>query len=64
MCRKKQRFLKIQILETNKIPSIEILRVKSCIHITATLYFHLELMSKTASLNILGLKLVKLDCIT
>ena len=42
--------------------STEILRVRNCILITVILHFHLELMSKSASLNILGLKLVKLDC--
>ena len=42
-----------------KMPSKEILRIKNCIHITAILYFHLDLMSKCVSLNILELKL---DC--
>ena len=41
--------------------STEILRVRNCVHITVTLIFHLELMSKSASLKMLGLKLVKLD---
>ena len=41
----------------------EILRVRNCIHITVILNFHLELMPKFVSLKILGLKLVKLDCI-
>ena len=45
------------------MPSTEILRVTNCIHITVILYFHLELLSKSASLKILGQKLVKLDCI-
>ena len=45
------------------MPSTEILRIRNCIHITAILYFHLKLMSKSVSLKILGLKLVKLDCI-
>ena len=45
------------------MPSAEILRVRNCIHITVILYFHLELLSKSLSLKILGLKLVKLDCI-
>ena len=43
--------------------STEIRRVINCIHITVILYFHLELMSKTASLKMLGLKLVKLGCL-
>ena len=34
-----------------------------CIHITVILYLNLGLMSKSVSLKILGLKLVKLDCI-
>ena len=51
------------MLETYKIPSTEILWVRNCIYITVTLYFHLELLSKSASLKILGLKLVKLYCI-
>ena len=38
---RKQRFLKIQILETYKMPSIEILRIINCIHITVILHFHL-----------------------
>ena len=45
------------------MPSTEILRVTNCIHITVILYFHFELLSKSASLKILGQKLVKLDCI-
>ena len=45
------------------MPSTEILRIRNCIHITVILYFHLELMSKSVSLKILVLKLVKLDCI-
>ena len=43
--------------------SREILRVTNCIDITVILYFHIELMSKSVSLKILGLKLVKLVCI-
>ena len=43
--------------------STKILRVKNCIHITLILHFHLELISKSVSLKILGLKLVKLDYI-
>ena len=37
----------------------EIVRVRNCVHVT--LIFHLELMSKSASLKMLGLNLVKLD---
>ena len=37
--------------------SIEILRVRNCGHIATVLYFHLELMSKSVSLKLLGLKL-------
>ena len=43
------------------MPITEILRIRNCIHITVILYFHLELMSKSVSLKILGL--VKLYCI-
>ena len=56
---RKQRFLEIQILETYKMPSKKISRIRNCIHITVILYFHLELMCKYVSLKILGLKL---DC--
>ena len=42
--------------------STEILRVRNCIHIFAT-YFHLDLISKSVTLKILRLKLVKLGCI-
>ena len=45
------------------MPSKEILRTRNCIHITAVSYFHLQLVSKSVSRKILGLKLVKLDCI-
>ena len=45
------------------MPRTEILRVRNSIHITVILYFHLELLSKFVSLKILGLKVVKLDCI-
>ena len=38
------------------MPCTEILRVRNCIHVTATL-------SKSVSLKILGLKLVKRSCI-
>ena len=64
-CRRvrKQRLLKVKVLETYKIPSKEILRIRNCIHITVMSYFHLQLVSKYASRKNLGLKLVKLDCI-
>ena len=45
------------------MPITEFLQVRNCIHITVTLYFPLELMSKSVTLKILGLKLVNLDCI-
>ena len=41
--------------------STEILRDGNYIYLTAIIFFHLELMSKTVSLNVLGLKLVKLE---
>ena len=41
------------MLETYKMPRTEILRIRSCIYITV-IYFHLELMSKSVSLKILG----------
>ena len=43
--------------------SKEILRIRNRIHIIVTSYFHLQLMSKSVSRNISGLKMVKLDCI-
>ena len=43
--------------------STEVLQIRNCIHITVIIYVYLELMSKSVSLKILGLKLVKLDCI-
>ena len=43
--------------------STEIPWIRNYIHITVISYFHLELMSKPVSLKIVGLKLVKLDCI-
>ena len=43
--------------------STEIQRVRNYIHITVILFFHLELMPKSVSLKLFGLKLVKLDCI-
>ena len=45
------------------MPSKEILRIRNRIHIIVTSYFHLQLMSKSVSRNISGLKMVKLDCI-
>ena len=45
------------------MPSTEILRVRNCINMTVILYYHLELMSRSVSLKMLGLKLVKRDCI-
>ena len=44
------------------MPSTEIPRVRNLIHL-AVIYFHLELMRKSVTLNILGLKMVKLDYI-
>ena len=46
----------------DKMTSKEILSVRNCIHMTVILYFHLELLSKSVSWQILGLNLVKLDC--
>ena len=46
------------------MPNTEILRIRNWINITVILHFHLELISKYVILKILGLKLVKLDCIT
>ena len=40
--------------------STEILQDGNYIYVTV--FFHLELMFKTVSLKVLGLKLVKLDC--
>ena len=54
--------LKILILETCKMPRTEILRIRNCFHINV-IYFYLELMSKSVSLKMLGLKLEKMDCI-
>ena len=45
------------------MPSKDILRIRNCIHTTAISYFHLQLVAKSFSLKILGLRLVKLDCI-
>ena len=45
------------------MPSKEILRIRNCNHITVISYFHLHLVFKFVSLQILGLKLVELDCI-
>ena len=44
------------------MPNTEIFQVRNYIHIIVILHFHIELMSRSASLKILGLKLVKLDC--
>ena len=41
----------------------EILRIRIFIHITVISYFHLQLVCKSASRKMLGLKLVKLDFI-
>ena len=46
------------------MPSTEILQMRNCIHIIVILHLHLELMFKFVSLKILGLKLVKLGCIS
>ena len=43
------------------MPRTEILQIKNCIHVTVILHFHLELMSKSVCLKILGSKLVKVD---
>ena len=42
--------------------STEILRIRNCIHIAVIFSFHLEFMSKSVGIKILGLKLAKLDC--
>ena len=46
------------------MPSIEILQMRNCIHIIVILHLHLELIFKSVSLKMLGLKLVKLGCIS
>ena len=46
------------------MPTKEILRIGNRIHVTLISYFHLQLVSKSVSRKILGLKMVKLDCIT
>ena len=51
------------MLEWYKMPCTKVLRVRTCIIITVILYFYLKLMFKSVSLNILGLKLVILDCV-
>ena len=43
--------------------SKEIFQIRNCVHVTVISYFHLQLASKSVSRKILGLKLVKLDCI-
>ena len=45
------------------MPSKEILRIRICIHISVISYFQLQIVSKSFSQNILGLKVIKLDCI-
>ena len=45
------------------MPSKEILQIRNCIHITVILYFHLQSVFKSVSLQILGLKFVTLDYI-
>ena len=45
------------------MPSKEILQIKNCFHITVIYHFHLQLVSKSVGQKVLGLKLVKLDCI-
>ena len=45
------------------MPSKEIIRIRNCIHVTVMSCFHLQLVSKSVSQKILGLKLVKLNCI-
>ena len=49
--------------QTYEMPSKEIFRIRNCIHVTVILHFRLEVMSKSVSLKILGLKLLKLDCL-
>ena len=43
------------------MPSKEIFQIRNCIHITVISYFLLQLVPKSVSRKILGLKLVKLD---
>ena len=45
------------------MPGKEILRIRNLYYITVILHFHLELMLKSVSVKVLGLKLVKLDCV-
>ena len=45
------------------MPSKEILRIRICVHISVISYFQLQIVSKSVSQNILGLKVIKLDCI-
>ena len=45
------------------MPSTEIIRIRNCIHVNVISYLHLQLVSKSVSQKILGLKLVKLNCI-
>ena len=44
------------------MPSTEIVRIRNCIHITVISYLPLEVMSKSVSLKVLRLKMVKLEC--
>ena len=60
---KKIKIFKNLNIRDIQMSSTEILRVRNYVHITVILFFHLELMSKSVSLKILGLKLVKLDYI-
>ena len=43
------------------MPSTEIFRIRNGTHIAIILHFHLELISRSVSLKMFGLKLVKLD---
>ena len=45
------------------MPSKEILRITNCIHVTVKSHFHSQLVSKSVSRKMLGLKMIKLDCI-
>ena len=45
------------------MPSKDILLIRNRIHITVISYFHLQLVAKSVSRKIFGLKIVKLDCI-
>ena len=43
------------------MPTKDILLIRNRIHINVISYFHLQLVAKSVSRNILGLKMVKLD---